>query len=785
DNEAQQCSVPAGLSNVVAIAAGYMHSEALKADGTVACWGNVRQTDVLTNLTDVVAITAGSGFGAALRLDGTVMEWPGGVVSTLTNEVAISADFANLLALETNGTVDFGAPTALSNTCILAAGVMHGLADGDNLPPTALPLLLSSVSNQDLVVTLQGSDLNADVLTYRITTLPSDGALYQFTNGGRGPIIYPANQLVEDPQHRVIFTSQRAGRPPDEFTYVVNDGQMDSHPATVSLNIGSTLASTQPATEIAPTRATLNGMVLPNGMESVAWFEWGVPGQHTNATGSQAVGAGATVVRVSQQIAGLVQPAVYQFRVVMSSAMGTTYGAPARFTTGEKVAVWGSELFGLNSVPRKVGLAVGVAAGYTHNLAIQSGGTAVAWGDNSYQQTDVPVGLGNIVAVAAGNGHSLALTSGGAVVGWGRNDYGQANVPPGMSNAIAIAAGAEHNLALIADGSVVAWGRNDSGQAPVPVNVTNAVAIAAGGNFSVALRADGTILSWGNAPPTPSGLTNAVVVAAGDSHILALTLDGSVAAWGSNAEGQTNVPASALRNVLGIGRGVDHCLGITSDGGVVAWGNNDDGQGLPPAGLNHVVAASGTEHSSITLGGNVPPQAISQITNGPENRDLVIQCKAMDPNGDPVSTRVAQLPTLGTMYQYAAGTRGQPVLYSNTLISDPNGRVIFVPSVNGFGSPYSSFSFVANDGQVDSEPGTIVINVTPLVVPILNVGPQPASTPFTVTLSGDSNGTYGIWTSTNLLDWTPLGSFMALSNGWFFFSDPDATNRPLRFYRAK
>jgi uncharacterized repeat protein (TIGR01451 family) len=784
DNEAQQCSVPAGLSNVVAVAAGYMHSEALKADGTVVCWGDVRQTDVPTNLTDVVAITAGSGFGAALRADGTVIQWPGGVMSNLTNEVTISANYASLLALETRGAVDFGAPAGLSNTCILAAGVMHAVADGDNLPPTAQSLLLSSVSNQDLVITLHGSDLNADPLSYRISSLPSVGVLYQCTNGVRGSVIDAPNEVVEDSQHRVIFTAQGVTRPPDQFVYVVNDGELDSHPATVSVNVGSTLASTQPATQIAPTRATLNGMALPNGMESVAWFEWGVPGQRTNVSSPQAVGSGGTVVRVGQPITGLVQPAVYQFRLIMSNAMGISYGAPARFTTGEKVAVWGSSSFGLDTVTRNLGLVVGVAAGYNHDLVVQSGGTVMVWGDNSNQQTNVPAGLVGICAVAGGNGQSLALTSGGTVIAWGRNDYGQATVPPGLSNVIAITAGAEHSVALLADGTVTGWGKNDYGQASAPASLSNTVAIAAGNDYSVGLQADGTIAVWGKAPPVPAGLTNVVAIAAGDSHVMALKLDGSVSAWGSNSQGQTNVPASAMSNVFGIGRGVDHSLAMTTDGEVVVWGNNDYGQSLAPTGLNHVVAVSGSEHNTMSLGGNVPPQPVTQNVTGLENQDLVIQCKSIDPNGDLLITRISSLPAVGSLYQYSGGARGAAILYVNTPISDSEGRVVFTSSANGFGIPYASFSFVSNDGQVDSKAGTIVVNIVAGNVPVLNVVRQTGSTPFTFMASGDSNGTYGVWASTNLLDWSLLGPLTPLSNGWFFFSDV-ATNRPYRFYKAK
>src|ERR1017187_662521 len=40
DNYYGQCIVPVGLSNIIAIAAGEYHSLALKSDGTVVAWGD-------------------------------------------------------------------------------------------------------------------------------------------------------------------------------------------------------------------------------------------------------------------------------------------------------------------------------------------------------------------------------------------------------------------------------------------------------------------------------------------------------------------------------------------------------------------------------------------------------------------------------------------------------------------------------------------------------------------------------------------------------------------------
>lgn len=80
---------PAGLSNVVAIAAGGWHTLALRADGTVVAWGAGNGTNlsgdfcgsergqsiVPAGLSNVVAIAAGGYSSAALRNDGTVLAW--------------------------------------------------------------------------------------------------------------------------------------------------------------------------------------------------------------------------------------------------------------------------------------------------------------------------------------------------------------------------------------------------------------------------------------------------------------------------------------------------------------------------------------------------------------------------------------------------------------------------------------------------------------------------------------------------------------------------------------
>jgi hypothetical protein len=64
-----QGTVPSGLSNVKAIAAGGFHSLALKEDGTVVAWGNdgSGQSTAPPDLSDVRAISAGGVHGLAMR----------------------------------------------------------------------------------------------------------------------------------------------------------------------------------------------------------------------------------------------------------------------------------------------------------------------------------------------------------------------------------------------------------------------------------------------------------------------------------------------------------------------------------------------------------------------------------------------------------------------------------------------------------------------------------------------------------------------------------------------
>ena len=805
-----QTGAPSGLSNVVAIAAGAYHSLALKADGTVEAWGGNTegQTNVPPGLSNVVAVAGGFWHSLALKTDGTVVAWGNNtdgqtnVPSGLSNVVTVAAGGFHNLALKNDGTVvawgrntdgQATIPSGVSNVVAVAGGGYHSLALVGDRPPQATSQTVSGPANLDLVIVLGGSDPDGDGLSFRINSLPAQGALYQYTNGVRGPAMVSPGSWVSDAGGRVVFApaTNSFGKPYADFSFVANDGELDSTPATVTVLVIGSQAFTQPATLITATDAALNGMVVPNGLASVAWFEWGTRGGYSQVTAPVNVGNGTTVVRVNAGISGLTRGGVYQCRLVVSNAAGVVYGAAQLFTTGRKITAWGRSADGqIITVIPGLSNVVAVAGGYWQSLALKSGGTvAVVWGDKPGNQTNLPPGLSNVVAITAGGSHSLALQSDGTVVAWGNNSAGQTNVPAGLSNVIVVAAGGFHNLALKADGTVVAWGYNTYGQTNVPAGLSNVVAVASGTLHSLALQAGGTVAAWGynnyGQGTAPAGLSNVVAVATGGYHNLALRADGTVTAWGDNWDSQTNVPAG-LSDVVVVAAGGSHSLALKSDGTVVAWGSNAYGQTNVTAGLSNVVAVAGGGYHSLAIGPNLPPVAQTLTNSGYPNHDLVIQVRGSDPNGDLLSYRVATVPAAGALYEFNAGARGAAITAPDTSVSDVSNRVIFAPAANMLGSPHASFSYLANDGEADSASATVAINVVLPPAPQFSVaGPSWGTNgEFQLNFTGHSNATYRVWASTNLVDWEVLGTGAVVSNGWFQFLDAEAGGWPQRFYRA-
>jgi hypothetical protein len=115
-------------------------------------------------------------------------------------------------------------------------------------------------------------------------------------------------------------------------------------------------ATTEAATGIGLTGATLHGSVNPNGATVTSCqFEYGAgetgPYEHVAACEPAAPGSGTSGVPVSAQVEGLTPDTEYHFRLVAGNASNTSEGASLRFTAIEPVfglQLGGAHAFGMS-----------------------------------------------------------------------------------------------------------------------------------------------------------------------------------------------------------------------------------------------------------------------------------------------------------------------------------------------------------------------------------------------------------------------------------------------------
>jgi hypothetical protein len=76
--------------------------------------------------------------------------------------------------------------------------------------------------------------------------------------------------------------------------------------------------------------------VIPNGLATDAWFEWGTDSTLATygTTGTQAVGSGTTSRTINQALTGLTTGTLYYYRVAASNGAGTSRGAVLSFLPG-------------------------------------------------------------------------------------------------------------------------------------------------------------------------------------------------------------------------------------------------------------------------------------------------------------------------------------------------------------------------------------------------------------------------------------------------------------------
>lgn len=490
-----------GITDAVALAAGWRDTCALLATGEVACWGGTAVTwgsgwpgstadpglpILVAGVSDARSVTVGGEHACATTLGGDATCWGAGVMGELPAwqpvEPTTVDDLDGVTALSAGG----------GHACAVALGVVECWGDnragqlGDGAKSSSfsvpVPVPVGTAATSIAAGTSFAGDGHA-------CALGGDGTVECWGANwsgelGRGTI------TPREPPGAVVGIADATAVASDanHSCAVVDAGAVVCWGANSSgqLGDGTTTPSSTPVAVAGPTDATA---VAAGDFHSCA-----LRGDGTVACWG------------------------------LGSQLG--HGSTANSSTPVAVA-------GLTGV-------TAISASHGHTCAIDAASGVWCWGSNGSGQLGdgttatalAPVavmGLPPASAVAAGGAHTCAIVTGGEVRCWGYNFWGQLGngtlttsttaVPvSGLTGATAIGAGARQTCAVLAGGTIACWGDNDRGSL---------------GNGSYV---DSTT------PVAATDISGATAVAVGESHACATDAAGAVRCWGDNSAGEAGLP---------------------------------------------------------------------------------------------------------------------------------------------------------------------------------------------------------------------------------------------------
>lgn len=555
-------SVPTLIPNfpkVKALATGGLSCVALKEDGTIWTWGSniygqlgngssgLTPTPVPTkipNLSGMVAIAAGYGHSMALRVDGLVWSWGfnssgqqgNGAssstpvttpvqISSLKEVTGISAGDAHSLALLEDGTVlSWG-----SNN-----DGQQGNGSATPFTPVTTPTKIDALSKMTTVSAGASYTLGLD----------SDGTLFAWGTNDFG-CIGNGTGLVQPTSAPILnitdVTKIAAGE--SHVLALRTDGKLlawgDNQAGDLGAGktVGVSIANPSPVNVLSGVSAVAGGSWFSVALKSdgTVW-SWGYNTNSQLGLGSPSPTPTVNPTQITT-LSGITAISVGHDHSLALKSDGTvwTWGLNSLgLGNGSTQSATPAQVSGLSGAPVLTGV-VAIAAGNSHSLALLNTGALVAWGSNGSGElgigapsisspTPVPVlNLSGVTAMGAGAGTSFAILSDGTLWSWGGNNSGELGLGglpggPGVatptltlapSGMTAVQAGASFAVALRNDGTVWSWGSNISSQlglgdggnfVTTPTRIPDLAgvqAIAARSAFCIALMPDKTLRSWG------------------------------------------------------------------------------------------------------------------------------------------------------------------------------------------------------------------------------------------------------------------------------------------------
>lgn len=580
------------VRNATAIVAGWDHLLVLTSDGTVLGFGSngFNKVDVPVGLSNVVSVVAGQNFSAALKADGTVAVWgqvegnPAVRAEDLTEVVQLAASNLALCAIRADGTV------AMLGGGVSMLRVPRGLT---NVASIALDSNRALALKTDGTVVVWGSETNSkipaglkDVARVAINqhlglALRKDGSLVSWllSNGEEWPL----------PE-----TARRGG-----ISAVFGCWEYAIALGTQRLQGLERVPENQ---EVHPWQGARFEVECRGFGLKYQWMDNGsvIPG----ATGPAYSIEGAAIA----SDAGIRGPYTVAITDLSGASTETRPAYLEVLPTPEPGTLleWSPSGIHHRITPIQIQGRVVQASTGDVSSALLTDGSIVTWSAGQ-SGTRIPPAPGLPINSVTSGYWVVTQDFGGTLTNFDLNGHPAAPVPDALAHDVRTVAVSYARLAAVkSDGSAWFWGHWLEER---QVASSNVVSVAIGRDFLVLLKEDGTVTTvGGSGVDVPPNLGSVISIAAGHGHCVAQRSDGSVIAWGRNEEGQCNVPENLTR-VTSVAAGSYHTVALRSDGTVAAWGKVAANviSGLPlqdvwvPPNLRGVTAIAAGGHNTMAL----------------------------------------------------------------------------------------------------------------------------------------------------------------------------------------
>jgi len=587
---------------------------------------------------------------------------------------------------------------------------------------------VSADEDRDKTITLAGTDVDGDALTYNITTLPANGTLFQTSDGStRGNSITTVPTTVSDTNQRIIYISapDGSGDGHGNFGFKIYAGTSGSAETAVIVNISnvndaaSATAQTVSADEDIDKTITLAGTDIDG--DALTYNITTLPSNGTLFQTSDGSTRGNTITTVPTTVT----VSDTSYRVIYVSAQDSNGDGHGNFgfkvndgTTDSDEATVIVNVAKVNDVATAT--AQTVTADEDIDKSITLHGTDIDGDPLTYKITTLPAN-GTFFQTSDGTTKGDTITS----------------VPTTVSDA-------SHRIIYLSAkdgygdghgnfGFKVNDGTIDSKETTVTVNVTSqpedieatAQTVTADEDIDKSITLAGTDIDG-------DALTYNITTLPANGTLFQ-TSDGT-----TKGDTITSVPTTvsdASHRVIYLSAKDGNGDGHGNFGFKVTDGTSDSDETIVKVNVAKV---------------NDLAVAISQSVNANEDINKSITLAGTDVDGDTLLYKITTLPANGYLFQTSDGsTRGDTIISTPTTVSDTLHRVIYLSAKDGNGDGHGNFGFKVNDGTADGNEAIVTINVNAVndpPTPITIISPADSSE-ITITINNKD-------TSRVVFDWT-------------------------------